>query len=280
MNQIVRAWSFLTLFSITLIVLGHRWGGRDGLLLALIVVLATNSFIYFYEDRRILKRFGGHLVEGQDPYGLNEMVRRLSVKARIAVPSLVVLNDTAPQAGALGRNIGNGVLILTEGVIKKLTHAELEAVIAYQIASIRNLNTLAFAVGSFMASFCFLISESLDFCVRVLIVEKKNRQSPVTQIFTRLLSPLIGMILRVSVRPSFYLAADHLATQLLGDPKHLATAIWKLGSYADTRPFHSPLSSAHIFIVSPLREMRWTRLVATHPPIATRVRQLIGYYPV
>ncbi len=278
MSHVIKAWSFLTLLSITLIVFGHHYGGRDGLLFALIVVLATNSFIYFYEDRRVLERFGGHLAEGQDPYGLGDVVRRLSVKARVSVPRVVILNDSSAQAGVLGRNIRQGLIILTEGLLRSLTRHEIEAVIAYQIACIRVSNTLAFAVGSFLASFCFVITESLDFVVRVLIVERKNQYSPVTQIFTRAAAPMIGALLRVSVRPSFYLSADRMAAQLLGDPHHLASAIWKLSSYAETRPFYSPLSAGHIFIVSPLR--RWARFIAAQPASALRIKNLIGYYPI
>jgi heat shock protein HtpX len=266
--------------SITLIVFGHHWGGRDGLLLALVAVLGTNSYIYFNEDRRLLSRFGGRLAEGQDSWGLGEMVRRLSIKARIGIPQLVILDEAAPQAAVVGRNVSKGTLILTEGLIKKLSRAELEAVVAFQIASIRALNTLTYSIASFLASICFFVTETLDLFVRILIVEKKNKFSPVTQIFTRASSPIVGFILRFCVRPSFYLAADQIASQLLGDQKDLARALWKLQSYANTTPFHSPLSAAHIFIISPLSEQRWTRLLATQPSSAVRIKKLIGYFPI
>src|SRR6185437_12278002 len=144
--QLLKSWVFLAALSITLIVFGHHWGSRDGLLLALVVVLAANSHIYFNEDRRLLARFGGSLAEGQDSWGLGEMVRRLSLKARIGAPRLVILNEEAPQSAVVGRNIHKGTVILTEGLIRKLTRPELEAVIAFQIASIRAFNTLTYSV--------------------------------------------------------------------------------------------------------------------------------------
>ena len=280
MNQVARAWGFLSIASITLIGIGHHFGGRNGLLLALIGVLAANSLIYFYEDRRILHQFLGQVVEGQDPFGLNETVRRLSVKARIAPPRIVIVADTAPQAAALGRNVSSGTLILTEGLIRKLTPAELEAVLAYQIASIRTSNTLAFAVGSFVSAGLLGLGETLDVFLRILIVEKKNENMPVTQIFTRLLTPMIGAVLSLSVRQSAYLAADDLASHLLGDSKPLASALWKLNCFSNTQPFATSIASAHIFIVSPLNPKKWARRAAAQPQIETRIRRLIGYYPI
>ena len=138
----------------------------------------------------------------------------------------------------------------------------------------------AFAVGSFLASTGLLITGALDVFLRFLIVERKNRGTFVSQFFTRLASPIISFILRLSVRPSFYMAADHLAANLIRDPKNLATALWKLDSYATTSPMPAPLSAAHVFIVSPLTMTRWTRQFATQPQTARRIQRLIGYYPV
>ena len=280
MGNVTKAWTFLAVSSLTLIVLGHTFGGREGLMIALVFVLSVNSYIYFYEDRRVLSLFPGQMLQGQDPYGVSEIARRLSVKARIANPKVVILSESAPQAAVVGRSFTHGTLILTEGLIRKFTPDELEAVIAYQMASIRTLNTLAFAVGSFLATTGLLVTGALDMFLRFLIVERKNNRTYVSQLFTRTASPFISFILRLSVRSSFYLTADRLAASLIRDPRNLATALWKLDSYATTTPMPAPLSAAHVFIVSPLTLNRWTRQYATQPQTARRIQRLIGYYPV
>jgi len=280
MSNVTKAWSFLAIMSLTLIVLGHYAAGREGLMLALILVLGVNSYIYFYEDRRILALFSGQLLEGQDPYGVCDIAKRLATKARISTPKIVVLNEQAPQAAVVGRSLTHGTLILTEGLIRKLTPAELEGVIAYQIASIRTLNTLAFAVGSFLASTCLIVTGTLDLALRILIVERKSNRTAVSQLFTRAAAPFIGLLLRASIHASFYLSADQLASQLIREPRDLAYALWKLDSYSDTLPLAAPLSAAHVFIVSPLKALPWTRRLAAQPATPIRIKRLIGYFPI
>ena len=151
---------------------------------------------------------------------------------------------------------------------------------AYQVACIRNMNTLAFAVGSFLISLGLFVTESLDTFLRILIVEKKSSQSVASQAFTRLASPLMGFLLRLSIRPSFYKDADSLATQFLSDPKTVSQVLWKLDSYSKTQPLQVPLSTAHIFMVSPLTQVRWSRWYAAQPPTPDRIKRLVGYYPI
>src|SRR5690606_3959454 len=156
--------------SLTLIVLGHALGGREGLLTALIATLAMNSFVYFYEDRRVLNKFHGRWLEGQDPYSLQDVVRRLSLKVRVPAPKLILLESSAVQSLVVGRGVTHGTILLTEGLLNRLDRHEVEAVLAYQVASIKTVNTLAFAVGSFMATAALTVSETLDMILRVLIV--------------------------------------------------------------------------------------------------------------
>lgn len=280
MKSITKAWAFLIAFSITLIVLGHSYGGREGLLLALVVALATNSFVYFYEDRRILSLIQGKVVEGQDSFGLFDIVRRLSIKARVPAPRIILLPDLAPQAGVVGHGLSSGSILLTQGLLNRFSAQEVEVILAYQVACIKNLNTLAYAAGSFAATLGLAVTETLDLVIRFLLVEKKDPNSYISQLFTRTFSPVIGLILRLSVRPSFYLDADKTATQLACDPQQLAHALWKLGSYADTLPYKSPLFTSHIFIVSPLTQLPWTRVYRTHPSVESRIRALIGHHPI
>ncbi|MCB0350182.1 MAG: heat-shock protein, partial [Bdellovibrionales bacterium] len=171
MKSVTKAWVFLALLSLTLVVLGHYLGGREGLLTALMLALGINSFVYFYEDKRVLSLLGGEPLEGQDSYGIQDSVRRLSIKARIPAPRIIILPSRAPQAAVVGRGISHGTLVLTQGCLEKFSRPELEAILAYQIASIRSLNTLAFAVGSFISSIGLAITETLDTGLRILIVE-------------------------------------------------------------------------------------------------------------
>src|SRR5690606_210989 len=134
-------------------------------------------------------------------YSLQDVVRRLSLKVRVPAPKLILLESPAVQSLVVGRGVTHGTILLTEGLLNRLDRHEVEAVLAYQVASIKTVNTLAFAVGSFMATAALTVSETLDMILRVLIVEKKNPRTPVSQLFTRLFAPFIGTILKLSIRP-------------------------------------------------------------------------------
>ena len=280
MSNAIKSWSFLFLLSLTLIVLGHLTLGREGLLIGLVVSLGINSYVYFFEDKRIISYFQGQPLEGQDPWGLLSLSRKLSAKMRIPNPRIVVLSDPAPQALVVGRSLTQGTIFITEGMLRSLSQQEIEAVMAYLLACIRNLNTLAFAVGSFFASSLLAITEFLDLLLRFIMVEKKNPDYPLSQIFTRTAAPLIGLLLRISIRPSFYFEADRQASELVGDAKVVAAALWKLHSYSSTEPFTAPLSISHMFVVNPLTRQSWTRYFHAQPSVERRIRSLVGHYPI
>jgi heat shock protein HtpX len=280
LNNVTKAWTFLTALSLTLIVLGHMVLGREGLLIGLTLALGINSFVYFYEDRRVVALFKGRLLEGQDPWGLLKIARRLAVKARVPVPKVIVIPEKSPQSLVVGRSFTHGTILITEGLLQRFSEKEIEAIMAYQLASIRTLNTLTFAVGSFICSLLLSFAEALDTILRVLIVEKKNPNYAMSHLFTRLISPLVGLLLRLSIRPNFYLIADDYAAHLIEEPLLLAHSLWKLQSYASTIPLAAPISTAHMFIVNPLPDRGWTRHYQAQPTVEKRIRTLIGYYPV
>lgn len=280
MNNVTKAWAFLATLSLTLIVLGHMLLGREGLLIGLTLALGINSFVYFYEDRRVVSLFRGRLLEGQDPWGILKMARRLAVKARVPMPKVLVIPEDSPQSLVVGRSFTHGTILITEGLLQRFSEKEIEAIMAYQLASIRTLNTLTFAVGSFICSLILSVAETLDTILRVLIVEKKNPNYALSHLFTRLSAPLVGFLLRLSIRPNFYLVADDLAAHMIEEPSLLAHALWKLQSYASTLPLDVPLSTAHMFVVNPLPDRGWTRHFQAQPPIEKRIRTLIGYYPI
>jgi heat shock protein HtpX len=280
MSNVTKAWTFLTALSLTLIVLGHMALGREGLLIGLTLALSINSFVYFYEDRRIIGLFRGRLLEGQDPWGLLKVARRLAGKARVPMPKVIVIPESAPQSLVVGRSFTHGTILVTEGLLQRFSEKEIEAIMAYQLASIRTLNTLTFAVGSFICSLLLSVAEALDTILRFLIVEKKNPNYALSHLFTRIAAPAVGLMLRLSIRPNFYLAADDFAAHLIEEPAVLAQALWKLQSYSSTLPLEAPLSTAHMFVVNPLPNRGWTRHFHAQPPIEKRIRTLIGYYPV
>lgn len=280
MSGSTKTWTLLAGFSLLIILASHGWGGRQGLLWGVIIALSINCLIYFYNDLRLESLFPGHTVEGQNPWGLLETAKNFSGKARIPTPKVMILDSLAPQALVMGRSWKSATIILTEGLLRSLTKAERDAVIAYQISCIKKLDTLAFTVACACTDFLFAVSRFIDLLIRGILGPKKDPHSRQNHLFSLLVAPLASALVRISVGSGRYLANDSIAASWLDDPKALAQALWKLESYASTRPLGITASTAPMFIVNPLTGHGWTRYFHVHPSVEKRIRNLIGYYPI
>lgn len=278
MNSSARAWTFLLAFSVLLLIVGHLLAGREGVLWSVVVSLSINSIIYFYGDQWLRGIYRGRTLEGQDPWGLNETVTRISQKARIPRPSVIILEREAPQAFSFGRNWRSGTLVLTEGLLNHFTREELEAIVAYQIASIQRMDTLMFSVASCFCGALLFCTQTMDLLVRWLVGAKKGGLQ--SQLFTYAFSPLAALVLRLCVNPRHYFAIDTLAAQWVSQPKTLANVLWKLQSYSSTVPFSAPAFTAHFFMVNPLTANGWTRYFRVQPSVERRIKKLVGYFPL
>jgi heat shock protein HtpX len=280
MNTALKSWSFLLVLSVTLIVCGHLALGRGGLLVGLVLALGMNCYVYFFEARRVVQSLGGRPVEGQEPWGVLPRLRSLAAKMRLPIPRVVILRTKSPQALVVGRSLTQGTVLVTEGLLEKLNNDEIEALLAYLLACMQNMNTLAFSVGSFLASTLLSLTGVLDAILRVLIVEKKNPNSRVSQFFTRLGAPLAGLLVRLSVRPGRYFDADRRAASVVESPQTVASLLWKLDSYSKTAPYTCPLPVSHMFVVNPLTASSWNRYFHAQPKVDRRILALVGHYPI
>lgn len=259
---------------------GYVFFGRQGLLWAFTVIVFVNATIYFYGDQRILRYFNGRLLEGFDPWGVGYMVQRLAKKARIPTPKVYIINSTAPQAFAVGRNWHNGKILLTQGLLESLSSEELEAIIAYEIATIKQYDSLAFATSGLLVGALLAVTTSLDRALRWLFVIKQNNENFRGNLITYLLAPFIAFVLRLHVSPKNYFAIDKMASRMVEKPEALAHAIWKMSSFRETRPLHVPVSTAHIFFINPLTAKGWSKYFCFQPNPKQRIKHIVGYYPI
>ncbi len=281
MSGPTKAWLFLSLLAAAILYTGHSWGGRQGVLWALLVALGVNTLIYFYSEVRILSLFPGRKLEGRDPWGALEITKSLCKKMRLPLPQILVLQDSSPQALALGRSWNHSTIVLTQGLLDRFSRRELKAILAYQLASIRRQETFAFAVAAAFADAILSVARSLDKVSRLLLgTQKDPRSKNPGHFFSWLLSPLAAGLLRFSVGPGNYYAIDALASEICEDPKAVAEVLWKLESFAKTIPLLAPASQAHMFMVNPLTKRGWSRYFHVQPETKRRIERLVGYYPI
>lgn len=250
------------------------------MLWGVIIVLSINSWLYFYSEIRLENIFPGQLIEGQNAWGLLDSARKFSLIARIPVPKIVILPSSSPQAMVMGRSWSSATIYLTEGLLRALSPTEREAVIAYQISCIKKLDTLIFTFASAITGLIFSASRAIDLLFRGILGPKSDQRSRQNHLFSWFMAPFATLIVKVAIGSGRYITNDSLAATWIKDPKALAQALWKLESYAATKPLEIPPSTAPLFIVNPLTGHGWTRYFHVHPSVERRIKNLIGYYPI
>jgi len=284
---------FLILFFFALIfVLTWVFGqmtelGTYALIPALGIALLTTFTSYYYSDRIALAVSRARPVSKVEYPYLYNVVEGLAIAAGIPKPRCYVINDTAPNAFASGRNPKNSVVVVTEGLLSKLNRVELEGVIAHELSHIKNYDILVQTLAVVMVGVIALLS---DWIMRMFFWGGGRRKSSdrgksgnagaiflVVGLILAILSPLIAQLLRLAVSRKREFLADASAALMTRYPEGLASALKKLS--ADKEPLEAAnKATAHMYIVNPLKAQKrgMNKLFSTHPPIEERIAALEG----
>ena len=251
-------------------------------ILPLAVIFAVVSSIgsYYYSDRIVLAMSGARPASREENAHLVNSVEGLAIAAGIPVPKIYVIDDTAPNAFATGRNPQHAVICVTTGLMQKLNRVELEGVIGHEMSHIKDYDILFMALVAVLAGTVVLIS---DWLLRSLWWGGRRRSrngggNPVVFIIAlaaAILAPVIATLIQLAVSRKREYLADAQGALLTRYPDGLASALEKIA--ADTEPLEAAnKATAHLYIYNPLREHGgfMNSLFSTHPPIEERVRRL------
>ncbi|MBL0712547.1 MAG: M48 family metalloprotease, partial [Desulfosarcina sp.] len=122
--------------------IGGMLGGRQGILIAFLLAGGMNFFSYWYSDKVVLKMYRAREVSPSQSPELHEMVARLSRNAGLPMPRVYIIPQEAPNAFATGRNPDHAVVAVTEGLLKLMSRAELEGVLAHELGHVKNRDIL------------------------------------------------------------------------------------------------------------------------------------------
>ncbi len=259
-------------------VAGHPW------ILPLAVVVAVVSSIgsYYYSDRIVLRMSQARPATREEHAFLINSVEGLSLAAGIPVPRIYVIDDTAPNAFATGRDPQHAVICVTTGLMQKLNRVELEAVIGHEMAHIKDYDIRFMALVAILAGTIVLIA---DWLLRSMWWSGGRRRRgreggshPIVlliAVVAAVLAPIIATLIQLAVSRQREYLADAQGALLTRYPDGLASALEKIA--ADREPLEAAnKATAHLYIYNPLRDHRGVlnQLFSTHPPIAERVRRL------
>jgi len=259
------------------LLVGQLLGGSSGLLIALVFGSLFNFIMYFFSDRLVLRMYRAQVVTAQEAPDLYAMVDRLRQRAGLPMPTVAVAPHEQPNAFATGRNPEHAVVCVTTGILKYVPPAELEGVLAHELAHIKNRDMLIATVAAGIAG----ALSNLPYLLMFGGGRDDEGGHPFAQIALLLLAPLGAMLIQFAVSRQREFEADRVGALILGRPAPLASALIRLDDLAHRIPMQIPPAAASLAQVNPLALTGGGlgKLFSTHPPTSERVARLQAMMP-
>lgn len=257
-----------------LVVIGGALGGQNGAVLAFVFAALINFAAYWWSDKFVLKMYRARIVGPDEAPGLYQMVDRLRRRAGLPMPTVAVAPSEQPNAFATGRNYERAVVCCTAGLLRLVDPAELEGVIAHELAHIKHRHMLVGTVAATMAGAIAFLGR---FVMYGMMFGRREGQNPIVLIALAILAPLAAMIIQFAISRQNEFQADRTGAMIAGSPMALANALRKLESYARRIPMEVNPAAAQLAIVNPLAGVRGLglmNLLSTHPKTEDRVARL------
>lgn len=289
-RNVLKTWALMLGFLVFIILIGWAfswvYNAPEILYFAVGLSFIMNFVSYWFSDSIVLKMSGAHEVTEKSHPDLYDITENLCITAGLPMPKLYVISDSAPNAFATGRNKEHSAVAVTQGLLDRLERAELEGVIAHELAHVQNRDILIMTVVVVLVGVVTLLS---DFFLRMTLFGggNDNRDGRMQMIALliglglAILSPLVATIIKLAVSRKREFVADASAVLLTRYPEGLASALEKISQYQGElkRANHA---TAHMYISNPFREgddgkpSFFTKLFMTHPPAHERIAVLRG----
>lgn len=277
---------FVILFIFLFTGLGYLFSKATGyswiLPLAVIIAVVQSIGSYYYSDKIVLRMSKARPANSEEHAYLINSVEGLSIAAGIPVPKIYVIDDTAPNAFATGRDPKHAVIAVTTGLIQKMNRVELEGVIAHEMSHIKNYDIRLMALVAVLAGTIVLVS---DWLIRSTWYGGYRRRRSndsgngiilIIAIVAAVLAPIVAALIQFAVSRQREYLADASGALLTRYPDGLASALEKIAS--DNEPLEAAnKATAHMYIYNPLRNLDGgfiNQLFSTHPPLEERIRRL------
>jgi len=265
LRNVVKCWAIPVVVGVLLGGLGWSLGGyRVSILFAGSIVLLAAA-IYTYADRIVMGMLGAReLVQGESP-ALHSTVERLSLSAGIVKPKLYVLPDSYPRALSAGRGAGGGSgIAVSLGLMGVASPAELEGIVAHEIAHIRHRDVLL---------------QTVVVIVAMCLVELSRIGGALQRALLFVLAPVAASFVHLMLSPRREFAADRTAAALCASPHGLADALLRLEQAMELVPFEAAPATEPLYTMNPFAEKGLGALFDSHPSLGERVKRLRGLDP-
>lgn len=275
--------SFILLAGLTALfmVAGQAFGGQQGMIFALIMALVMNFFAYWFSDRIALRMSRAREVTPQQAPELYQIIEELCGKAGLPMPRVYVTPQQTPNAFATGRNPRHAAVAVTEGILRTLSHDELEGVLAHELGHVKNHDILISSIAAVMAGAISYLATMAQWAMLFGGFGRSgdgedSAGGAVGALLMMIIAPLSAAFIQMAISRSREFQADATGAAICGRPRSLANALQQLENYNRRLPMSVNPATAQMYIVNPLAGGSLTNLFSTHPPIEERIRRLLA----
>ena len=285
-----KTWLLFSVFFVAIILIGYVFSyamDNSGILYFAVIFSLVFSFIsYWWSDKIVLAMSGAKEIDHDSNRELYHIVENLCITAGLPTPKIYIINDTAPNAFATGRDPEHAVVAVTAGLLSKLEKAELEGVIAHELSHIGNRDILIATLVTVMVGMIVLLADWFRRWSFFGGHRRNNKDSGqlglimmIAAIVLSILAPIFAYLMQFAISRKREFIADASGALLTRYPDGLARALEKISS--DREPLEvANRATAHLYITSPFKGDEkhkigfFTRLFMTHPPIEERIKAL------
>ncbi|MEA1963418.1 MAG: M48 family metallopeptidase [Patescibacteria group bacterium] len=290
-----KTWFLLSGFLIFVIFIGYIFSVamESPVILYFVVGFSIiSAFVsYWWSDKIVLAMSDAKPVKFKDNKELYRLVENLCITAGLPAPKIYIINDTAPNAFATGRDPEHAVVAVTAGLLQKLERSELEGVIAHELSHIGNRDILLATVVTVLVGVVVLLADWFRRWTFFGGARRRNNGKGgqlqiviiIVAIVLSVLAPIFAYMMQFAISRKREFSADADGALLTRYPEGLARALEKIS--ADSEPLEAAnRATAHLYISSPFEGKRdkrskksfFKKAFMTHPPVSERVAALRG----
>ena len=280
-KNVRRTWLLMSTFLVLIVGIGFVFSqvyGNPSILYGFFIFSIFMNIFAYWNSAKIALRVSGAKPADEVQYReLHNIIENLSITAGIPKPKVYIINDSAPNAFATGRNKEHAAVAFTTGILDILDRTELEGVAAHELSHIGNRDILVSTIAVVLAGFISLIA---DIFLRSQIFGGRDNDSKggsilmIVGIVLAILAPIFAMLVQLSISRKREFLADASGALLTRYPEGLASALQKISSHsAPLQKAHK--ATAHLFIANPFGG-KIRGLFATHPLVEDRVKALLN----
>ncbi|MDO4978672.1 MAG: M48 family metalloprotease [Candidatus Saccharibacteria bacterium] len=250
--------------------------GNWGVCITVLIIAAFYALLqYFVADKVAMSMTGSHKITKDENKRLYTAVEKMAEEANIPMPQVYIIDDSAPNAFATGRDPQHASVACTTGLLGIMDDKELTAVVGHEVSHIKNYDI---RVSMITFGLVCIIGFIADIGLRMIYIsdDRDNERSPVGFIvilLTSLLAPVAASIAQMAVSRQREYLADATSVKLTKNPDSMINALKKLDEHSRPMRRQNPATEA-MYINNPLKKGSISSLFSTHPPIEKRITTL------